>query len=108
MAQQDSAPTNDAAEQSRAPANSNVDRKRSLIAEFNSIFALLVSVLALTLGVYQARLMNEQTRLMQGQARASVWPYISIGYSISDSGEKLGYTWEISNDGVGPARIQSV
>jgi hypothetical protein len=84
------------------------DRKRSLIAELNSIFALLVSVLALTLGIYQARLMNEQTRLMQGQARASVWPYISIGYSISDSGEKLGYTWEISNDGVGPARIESV
>src|SRR4051794_5627774 len=108
MDQQQAQPARDAPEQTSDATKRNTDRKRSLIAELNSIFALLVSVLALTLGVYQARLMNEQTRLMQGQARASVWPYISIGYSISDSGEKLGYSWEISNDGVGPARIESV
>jgi len=108
MESQQTAATSNAPGQSSETATRNSDRKRSLIAETSSVFALVVSVLALTLGAYQARLMNEQTRLMQGQARASVWPYISIGYSISDSGEKLGYTWEISNDGVGPARIQSV
>ena len=31
-----------------------------------------------------------------------------IGYSLNNNGEKRGYTWEISNDGVGPARIESV
>jgi len=92
------------------PSNSgsSTNRKRSLIAESSSALALAVSFLALSLGAYQARLMNVQTRLMQSQARASVWPYISIGYSISDAGEKPGYTWEINNDGVGPARIESV
>jgi hypothetical protein len=108
MNQQTSAQSSDGSLQIDPSQARNTDRKRSLIAELSSIFALVVSVLALSLGAYQARLMNEQTRLMQGQARASVWPYISIGYSISDSGEKLGYTWEISNDGVGPARIESV
>jgi len=86
MERKQAQPACDAPEQTSNATQRNTDRKRSLIAELNSVFALLVSVLALTLGVYQARLMNEQTRLMQGQARASVWPYISIGYSISDSG----------------------
>jgi hypothetical protein len=86
----------------------STNRKRSLVAESGSALALAVSFLALSLGAYQARLMNVQTRLMQSQARASVWPYVSIGYSISDAGEKPGYTWEINNDGVGPARIESV
>jgi hypothetical protein len=72
------------------------------------VLALAASFLALSIGAYQARIMNVQTQLMQKQARAAVWPYVSIGYSISDQGEKLGYTWEIDNDGVGPARIESV
>jgi hypothetical protein len=84
------------------------DRRRAIAAELGSVSAVAISFLALFLGVYQARLMNEQTRLMQSQARAGVWPYISIGYSINDEGEKRGYTWEINNDGVGPARIESV
>ena len=83
-------------------------QKRALIAELSSVVALGVSFLALSIGAYQARLMNMQTQLMQSQARASVWPYISIGYSLRDEGEKTGYAWEIINDGVGPARIESV
>jgi hypothetical protein len=83
-------------------------RRRAFVAELGSAFALGISFLALAIGVYQARLMNEQTRLMQTQSRASVWPYLSIGYTISDTGDKLGYTWDIDNDGVGPARIESV
>src|SRR5438270_391540 len=58
----------DPSEQTSTSEARNTDRRRSRIAELNSVFALLVSVLALTLGAYQARLMNEQTRLMQGQA----------------------------------------
>jgi hypothetical protein len=82
--------------------------KRALVTKFSSVLALGASFLALSIGAYQARIMNVQTQLMQKQARAAVWPYISIGYSISDQGEKLGYTWQIDNDGVGPARIESV
>jgi hypothetical protein len=89
-------------------ASTKASVKRALMTQFSSVLALGASFLALSIGAYQARIMNVQTQLMQKQARAAVWPYISIGYSISDQGEKLGYTWEIDNDGVGPARIQSV
>jgi hypothetical protein len=83
-------------------------RRRAWLAELSSLFALAISALAFALGIYQAHLMNEQTRLMQTQSRASVWPYVSIGYALSDEGDKRGYAWQISNDGVGPARIESV
>jgi hypothetical protein len=82
--------------------------RRALVAEISSLFALAVSFLALGLGIWQARLMSEQTRLMQQQARAGVWPYLSIGYALVADGDKRGYTWRIDNDGVGPARIESV
>lgn len=82
--------------------------RRALVAEVSSLFALAVSFLALGLGIWQARLMSEQTRLMQQQARAGVWPYLSIGYALVADGDKRGYTWRIDNDGVGPARIESV
>jgi hypothetical protein len=83
-------------------------RRRALMTEVSSLFALAVSFLALGLGIWQARLMSEQTRLMQQQARAGVWPYLSIGYALVNDGDKRGYTWRIDNDGVGPARIESV
>jgi hypothetical protein len=82
--------------------------KRARVAEWGSFSALAVSFLALALSAYQAREMSAQTRLMQSQARAGVWPYLSIGYSIDDAGENPGYAFEIDNDGVGPARIESV
>ena len=54
-----------------------VNSKRSLITELSSVLALVVSFAALSIGAIQ-------TRLMQSQARASVWPYVSIGYNIDD------------------------
>jgi len=98
----------DERDEPREPAGQRADRKRARITELGSLLALAASVLALSLSAYQARLMNEQTRLMQSQSRASVWPYVAIGYSINDEGESRGYTWQVSNDGVGPARIESV
>ncbi|HVT31403.1 MAG TPA: hypothetical protein VHE32_02065 [Rhodanobacteraceae bacterium] len=83
-------------------------RSRARFAEWGSLSALAVSFFALALSAYQAREMSAQTRLMQSQARAGVWPYLSIGYSLHDTGEKRGYAFEIDNDGVGPARIESV
>lgn len=63
--------------------------------------ALGISALALAVGAYQ-------TRLMQSQARASVWPYLAIGFSYSDFGEHQGFELHLKNDGVGPAAVQSV
>jgi hypothetical protein len=91
-----------------APPSRNRRARRALIAEISSLFALAISFLALGLGLWQARLMSEQTRLMQQQARAGVWPYLSIGYALVADGDRRGYTWRIDNDGVGPARIESV
>jgi hypothetical protein len=66
-----------------------------------SVFALAVSVFALAIGAWQ-------TRLMQSQARASVWPYLTIGYTYTSNVDVNGFIWTIDNNGVGPARVQSV
>ena len=69
--------------------------------DITSMLALVVSVFALAVGAWQ-------TRLMQSQARASVWPYLSIGYSYTNDIDKNGFVWQVDNNGVGPARVQSV
>jgi hypothetical protein len=79
----------------------NSPRWTSTLAQFSSVLALSVSFLALAIGAYQ-------TRLMQNQARASVWPSLAIGYTYNDAGENAGFTLQIDNNGVGPARIESV
>ena len=82
-------------------AETRANARRSSTAQISSIVALAVSVLALATGAYQ-------TRLMQVQARASVWPSVAIGASYFGSGDNAGFTWFIDNNGVGPARIQTV
>ena len=69
--------------------------------DITSMLALAVSVFALALGAWQ-------TRLMQSQARASVWPFLSIGYSYTSNVDPDSFIWQIDNNGVGPARVQSV
>jgi hypothetical protein len=63
--------------------------------------ALAVSVFALAIGAYQ-------THLMQGQARASVWPFLTIGYTYSNDTDDNGFIWQVDNNGVGPAKVQTV
>jgi hypothetical protein len=75
--------------------------KRYGLAEIGSGAAVLISLLALVISFYQ-------TRIAERQAHASVWPYVSINYDISDEGEKRGFTWTVENNGLGPALIQSV
>lgn len=65
-----------------------------------SVLALAVSVFALAIGAWQ-------TRLMQSQARASVWPYLAIGYTYTNNADTNGFIWTIDNNGVGPALVQS-
>ena len=73
---------------------------RSRIAQWSALTALGISALALAVGAYQ-------TRLMQTQARASVWPYVVIGFNYADSGERQGFELHVENNGVGPAVVQS-
>lgn len=74
---------------------------RSRMAQWSSLAALAVSALALALGAYQ-------TRLMQTQARASVWPYVVLGFRFADKGEHAGFELHVENNGVGPALVRSV
>lgn len=75
--------------------------RRISISDLGSALALAVSVFALALGAYQ-------TRLMQSQARAGVWPYLSIGYSYTNNADRNAFVWTVNNNGVGPARVESV
>ena len=76
-------------------------RRPALLSNLTSALALAVSIFALAIGAWQ-------TRLMQGQARASVWPFLSIGYDYSSNTDADAFVWHIDNNGVGPARVQSV
>lgn len=73
----------------------------ALMPNITSGLALAVSVFALAIGAWQ-------TRLMQGQARASVWPHLEIGYTYNSNTDENGFIWHIDNNGVGPARIETV
>jgi hypothetical protein len=67
------------------------------IERYSAVFAVLVSLTTLAMLI-------AQTRLMQTQARASVWPHVSIGFSYAQT----RFAWVVSNNGVGPAVIHSV
>jgi len=83
------------------PRNAERSARRGTLSNLTSGLALSVSIFALAIGAWQ-------TRLMQGQARASVWPFLSIGYSYSSNTDTDGFVWHIDNNGVGPARIEAV
>ena len=52
--------------------------------------------------------MRDQTQIMQTQSRASVWPLIAIGENDTHTAEASLFTWRVDNNGVGPAKIESV
>ena len=75
--------------------------KLSLSARFERSLALFVglaAIVAASVSLYQAALAREQ-------ARASAWPYVMIGGSLS---EGHPYTLGMYNRGIGPARIRTV
>jgi len=81
---------------------------RVRFSEIGSFSALAFSLLALVTSVYQTRLMQSQTELMQTQARASVWPYVTIGKNEDTTPGREAFFWRVDNNGVGPAKIESV
>jgi hypothetical protein len=79
----------------------DTQRRNALLPNLTSMLALTVSIFALAIGAWQ-------TRLMQNQARASVWPHLEIGYTYNSNSDENGFLWRIDNNGVGPARIETV
>jgi hypothetical protein len=73
----------------------------ALFPNLTSLLALTVSIFALAIGAWQ-------TRLMQSQARAAVWPHLSIGYTYNTNVDENGFVWNIDNNGVGPAKIENI
>ncbi|MBN8886307.1 MAG: hypothetical protein J0I77_11355 [Rudaea sp.] len=82
--------------------------RRIRASDIGSFAALALSVLALATGAYQTRLMQAQTELMQTQSRASVWPYVTVGKNEDAIAGHETFVWRVDNNGVGPAKIQSV
>lgn len=81
--------------------NATTPQKRLRISELTSALALAVSIFALAIGAWQ-------TRLMQTQARASVWPHLEIGYTYNSNVDENGFLLRVDNNGVGPARIETI
>jgi hypothetical protein len=78
------------------------------IGDIASFVAVSLSVLALAASAYQSMLMRDQTRLMQVESRASVWPSVAIGENDTHTSTEDLFTWRADNNGVGPAKIESV
>lgn len=83
------------------PGTSPPTSRRVTLSSFTSALALAVSIFALAIGAWQ-------TRLMQTQARASVWPHLEVGYTYNTNVDDNAFLWRIDNNGVGPARVESV
>ncbi len=79
------------------PELARAPRRGWSIERYSAVFAVLVSLTTLAMLI-------AQTRLMQTQARASVWPHVSVGFSSGQT----GFAWVVSNNGVGPAVTHSV
>ncbi len=61
-----------------------------------ALSAVLLSVCGLFISIYE-------TSLIRQAQRASVWPHVEVGVSVTQAGIKL----RVQNTGVGPARIQA-
>lgn len=60
-----------------------------------ALAAVFIGVCAIAVSLYE-------TTLMRQQLKGSVWPHLSVGHSYNND----GFRYLVSNDGVGPARIQ--
>jgi hypothetical protein len=89
-----------------APAPDKSSRRD--IGNIASFVAVSLSVLALATSAYQSKLMRDQTQLMQIESRASVWPSVAVGENDTHTSTTDEFTWRVDNNGVGPAKIESV
>jgi hypothetical protein len=90
------------------PTAASEKSRRRDIGDVASFVAVALSMLALVTSAYQSWLMRNQTQLMQVQSRASVWPSVSIGENDTHTPTEDMFAWRVDNNGVGPAKIESV
>jgi hypothetical protein len=90
------------------PTPASEKLRRRDFGDTASFIAVALSMLALGTSAYQSMLMRDQTKLMQVQSRASVWPSLSIGENDTHTATTDEFTWRVDNNGVGPAKIESV
>lgn len=88
-------------ESQRSEDSANATRRSASFSNLTSVIALAVSIFALAIGAWQ-------TRLMQRQAHAGVWPYLAQGYTYTNNTDRDSYVVTVDNNGVGPARVESV
>lgn len=70
----------------------------------STLFALVVSLGTLFIILYQTKLIGKQFELQRQQQYASVLPYLTI-YNTSINSK---YTFEVENNGIGPAFIEEI
>ncbi len=91
-----------------------MSNKKGFFGDTQNIIAVgvtLISVCALVVSIMQTRIMSEQRILMHEQAKASVWPRLTLITMKShdpDDYRVIKYQLKISNDGVGPAIIKGM
>src|ERR1700679_3630097 len=90
------------------PAPASEKPQRRDIGDIAGFVAVALSMLALATSAYQSMLMRDQTQLMQVQSRASVWPSVSICENDTHTPTEDMFAWRVDNNGVGPAKIESV
>ncbi len=73
-----------------------------------TVVAIVLSSLALGASIYQGIQMRVQNSLMLAQAKTSVWPYVLVTEQDDPTPGKQQFSWRLENNGVGPARIESV
>src|ERR1700760_2203086 len=93
MSESDRLTSSSASTENRAPPSRWWANPEMLIA----LAALLTSVVAVVVGGYEAYLQRHHDR-------AEVWPHVEIGLWESPQGAAI----QISNTGIGPARIESL
>lgn len=75
---------------------SSSNKSAELFQTIGTILALVISSLALFVSIYEAN-------LMRAQQKAMVWPYLKVNAGYSGR----GFSFEATNNGTGPALIQS-
>lgn len=74
---------------------------------FNLNFETVGSLAAMVIGACALFVAWDQAQVMRKQQHASVWPLLSTDFTIDNDDEKLILELTISNDGVGPAMVES-
>ncbi len=70
-----------------------------------------ISLCALVVSVIQTSLLQEEREMMREHARASVWPHLHLGTTIShnkDNNNISNFKFFVTNSGVGPAIVTDV